>query len=133
MGKHRGIKLRHKKACARTPCTCQPSYRPTVYDRYAGRKIEGPTFRTLAEAKRWRTLRAADVERGRVIVASTRTLREVAEEFLHGANTGHLVNRNGHTPVHVDGRAAIHVDGEEPSNRSSLPATPTAPAETHGS
>ena len=77
MSKHKGIKLRHKKGCPKTPCTCTPSYRPTVYDRHAGRKIEGPTFRSLADAKQWRVLKAADVERGRLILPSSRTLRSV--------------------------------------------------------
>ena len=59
MSKHRGIKLRHKKGCAKSPCTCSPSFRPTVYDRRSGRRLEGPTFGTLAQAKQWRVLTQA--------------------------------------------------------------------------
>ncbi len=68
--------------CAKTPCSCTPSYRPVIYDRRSGQRIEGPTFRSLAEAKTWRTLKAADVVRGKVDLPSSRTLRSVAEEFL---------------------------------------------------
>lgn len=57
VSRHKGIKLRHRKGCAKTPSTCTPSYRPTVYGKHAGRKLEGPTFRTLAEAKQWRERR----------------------------------------------------------------------------
>ena len=59
MSKHRGIKLRHKKGCAKSPCTCSPSFRPTVYDRRSGRRLEGLTFGTLAQAKQWRVLTQA--------------------------------------------------------------------------
>ena len=95
MSKHKGIKLRHKKGCERQPCTCKPSYRPTVYDRHAGRRIEGPTFRTLAEAKQWRTLKAADVERGKTIMVGSRMLRSVAEDFIDGIERGRILNRSG--------------------------------------
>ena len=60
-----------------------------------GSADQGPTFRSLAEAKTWRTLKAADVVRGKVDLPSSRTLRSVAEEFLAGAASGAIMNSHG--------------------------------------
>ena len=51
-----GIEVRHARSCASRAgrrCNCEPGYRVAAYDAMSKRKVS-KTFRTLAEARRWR-------------------------------------------------------------------------------
>ena len=61
-----GIEVRHSRSCASRAgrrCTCEPGYRVAVYDAIARRKVS-KTFRTLAEARRWRATAQTQAAKG---------------------------------------------------------------------
>lgn len=105
-----GIEARHSRQCelsnGGSRCTCEPSYRVTVYDKRAQvegrkRKIVRRTFSgkgALAAAKLWRADATSAKGRGKTIAPSRRTLREAAEEWLSGAEAEPptVLNRSGH-------------------------------------
>lgn len=94
-----GISERHSRACRSLDggrCNCKPSYRAFVYDR----RISGltrKTFHTLAAAKAWRAEATTQLNHGRLVAPSRRTLREAAEEWIAGAKAEPptILNRSG--------------------------------------
>jgi integrase len=92
-----GIEVRHARACASRlgkRCTCEPGYRVAAYDPIAKRKAS-KTFRTLAEARRWRATATAQAARGVRLAATPRTLHEEAVAFLEGIARGVIRTRTG--------------------------------------
>ena len=92
-----GIELRHSKLCGTNEgrrCNCTPTYRASVWDN-ARRKRHRKTFSTPAAAKSWRRDALTALEAGTLQEPSTVTLRERADEWLHGARHGSIRNRNG--------------------------------------
>jgi integrase len=70
------------------------TYRATVYDRVAGRKISR-TFDTISAAKSWRQDAYAALRAGDLSAERGPTLREAAEQWLAGARGGHVRTRSG--------------------------------------
>jgi integrase len=88
-----GIRLRHSRSCpsrSGRDCSserkngCRPAYEAWVFDRRSGSKIR-KTFPTLAAAKAWRSDALSQLQRGRLITTTRKTLREAAEEWQRGA------------------------------------------------
>ena len=97
-----GIDERHSRHCATTDgyrCNCQPSYRAWVYDKREQTKIR-KTFSgrgALAAAKSWRASATTQLELGRNVAQTRKTLREAAELWLAGAKASPptILNRSG--------------------------------------
>ena len=91
MSAHPGVKTRHQSRCSTrrgATCDCSPSYQAVVYDRSTRKKIYSRRFagkNALQTATKWRRITLGNVEAGRNVVVSRRTLNQVAEEFLAGA------------------------------------------------
>jgi len=92
-----GIEIRHEIRCPAKQgnrCRCSPSYRAEVYSALDGRRVY-KAFRSLAEAKAWRADAQVGVRRGTLSAAAAPTLREAAEAWLAGAESGSVRNRSG--------------------------------------
>ncbi len=92
-----GIEVRHSRSCgsrAGRRCTCQPGYRVAVYDAIARRKVS-KTFRTLAEARRWRATAQTQSAKGVRLSGTSQTLLETAEAFVEGMASGAIRTRAG--------------------------------------
>jgi integrase len=89
--RHPGIKTRHQSRCATqsgASCDCSPSYQAVAYDRSTGKKIYSRRFsgkHALKAAIQWRRITLGNLEAGRNVVVSRKTLNEVAAEFIAGA------------------------------------------------
>jgi integrase len=94
---HLGIEVRHLKACPTRSggrCRCSPGYQAHVWSARDGKRIR-KTFKTLREARIWRTATQAALERGTTRAPSQRVLRDAAEAWLEGAEEGKIRNRSG--------------------------------------
>lgn len=88
-----GIEVRHSRACATNHggarCTCEPTFRPWVYDKRTGQKIRPPEpfsgKGALSAAKGWRADALSAMGKGKSVARSKRALREAAEAWLAGA------------------------------------------------
>jgi integrase len=92
-----GIEVRHSRSCAPRAgrrCTCEPGYRVAVYDAIARRKVS-KTFRTLAEARRWRATAQTQAAKGVRLAGTAQTLLEAAEAFVEGMASGAIRTRAG--------------------------------------
>jgi integrase len=92
-----GINLRHAKTCpARTGerCGCTPTYEASVPLGERGRRVRR-TFTTLAEAKAWRARGVVAAADGLLRPATSRTLREAADELIDGMQRGSVRTRSG--------------------------------------
>jgi len=89
--RHPGIKTRHQARCSTnngSPCDCSPSYQGVAYDKSTGRKIYSRRFsgkNALRAANQWRRITLGNLEAGRNVIVSRKTLNQVAEEFIAGA------------------------------------------------
>lgn len=96
--KHTGIEVRHSDRCATShggeKCTCSPKYRAEVFDPREKRKLR-ETFKTLAEAKAWRSDALWAMRRGTLSAALAPTLAEASETWVAGARSGAIRNRSG--------------------------------------
>jgi integrase len=97
-----GIEVRHLKVCATrgggTRCTCNPSYRPRVWDPTAGTKgrwIPGPSFKSEAAARNWRQDNQAAVRRGEIRAPTVQTVASAAEALIAGMASGAVLDRSG--------------------------------------
>jgi integrase len=88
-----GIRTRHSRSCpsrSGRDCSaerrngCRPAFEAWVFDRRSGSKIR-KTFPTLGAAKSWRSDALSQLQRGRLISTTRKTLREAAEEWQAGA------------------------------------------------
>jgi integrase len=92
-----GIEVRHSRSCASRAgrrCSCEPGYRVAVYDAIARRKVS-KTFRTLAEARRWRATAQTQAAKGVRLSGTAQTLLEAAEAFVEGIASGAIRTRAG--------------------------------------
>src|SRR3954469_17719015 len=81
-----GIEVRHSRSCASRHgkrCNCSPGDRVAVYDTSSKRKVS-KTFRTLAEARRWRAGAHSQAAKGVRLAGTPQTLREAAQAFVDG-------------------------------------------------
>jgi integrase len=100
-----GIEARHSRACDLSNegdrCTCEPSYRASVYVQRDRKLVRSPAFSgrgALASAKQWRADAICDKGRGKNIVPSRKTLQGASDEWLAGAKAEPpaVLNRSGH-------------------------------------
>jgi integrase len=92
-----GIEVRHARSCASRAgrrCGCEPGYRVAVYDAIGRRKVS-KTFRTLAEARRWRATAQTQAAKGVRLSGTSQTLLEAAEAFVDGIASGAIRTRAG--------------------------------------
>jgi integrase len=92
-----GIEVRHARSCASRAgkrCNCNPGYRVAAYDAISRRKVS-KTFRTLAEARRWRAVAQAQAAKGVRLAGTPQTLLEAAEAFVDGIAAGAIRTRTG--------------------------------------
>jgi integrase len=92
-----GIRARHSRTCqsvAGDRCNCSPSYEAHVFLKREGQKVR-KSFRTLAEARRWRHDAATQADRGTLRPPVKLTLADAAESWLNGARAGTIRNRSG--------------------------------------
>lgn len=87
-----GVHVRHSRSCSLSSggdeCSCEPSYRAVVYDKRTGTHVRSEAFSgkgAVAAAKLWRADQLSALGKGRNIVPSSKTLRQLAEEWLAGA------------------------------------------------
>jgi integrase len=96
----KGIRERHRRGCASRQvsrrCSCTPSYEVEVA-LGKSRERRRKTFATLDEAKAWQVGLLAAKTRQRLRAPARVTLREAAEEFLAGMQSGAIANRSGDT------------------------------------
>lgn len=94
-----GVEVRHARRCASRAgrrCNCEPGYRVAAYDAISKRKVS-KTFRTLAEARRWRATAQAQVARGVRLAGTPNTLRDVAATFVDAIASGAIRTKSGDT------------------------------------
>jgi integrase len=92
-----GIEVRHSRSCASRlgkRCNCNPGYRVAAYDAISKRKVS-KTFRTLAEARRWRARAQTQAAKGVRLAGTSQTLRDAAETFVEGIASGAIRTRAG--------------------------------------
>jgi integrase len=89
-----GISERHSRSCAGSPCTCTPSFKATVWDARAGRRIIR-SFSTITAARQWRQDAYAALRAGTLSADRGPTLDEAAEAWLEAARAGIVRNRSG--------------------------------------
>ena len=92
-----GIRKRHSKECPAVEggrCRCQAGWEASVYSPKDGRKIR-KTFQRKAEATSWRAEAKREIDRGTLRAAKATTLREAAEAWLEGIESGAIKNRDG--------------------------------------
>ncbi|MCA1702400.1 MAG: site-specific integrase, partial [Actinobacteria bacterium] len=92
-----GIEVRHARSCASRAgnrCNCSPGYRVAAYDAISKQKVS-KTFRTLAEARRWRAGAQTQAAKGVRLAGTGQTLLDAAEVFVHGIATGAIRTRSG--------------------------------------
>ncbi|MGH3129194.1 MAG: tyrosine-type recombinase/integrase [Gaiellaceae bacterium] len=92
-----GIEVRHARSCASRAgkrCNCSPGYRVAAYDAISKRKVS-KTFRTLAEARRWRAGAHSQAAKGVRLAGTPQTLLEAADALVDGIATGAVRTRTG--------------------------------------
>ena len=95
MAKHEGIEIRHDGSCRPGGrCRCTPSYRASLWSNRDGKLIRR-TFASLAAAKAWRADAQRELRQGQLRVPTPLTVRQAAEEWLAGADTGAVGDRSG--------------------------------------
>ncbi len=94
-----GIYLRHSSRCKGGfdgPCDCHPTYQAQVHSA-KDRKPVRKTFRTLAEARRWRHTAKERLRKGELSAPSSVLLRDAAEQWIRDAEAGIVRTRSGET------------------------------------
>jgi integrase len=92
-----GIEVRHSRSCGSRNgkrCNCEPGYRVAAYDAISKRKVS-KTFRTLAEAQRWRAGAQTQAAKGVRLAGTAQTLNDAAEAFVDGIAAGNIRAKNG--------------------------------------
>jgi integrase len=99
MGKRRteGITVRHGRGCAASDgrhCRCQPAYQAQVFSPRDRRTIR-KSFRSLSEARAWRTDTQTALRKGTMRAPTRTTLEEAADDWLAAAKAGIARTRSG--------------------------------------
>jgi integrase len=92
-----GIVVRHSRRCATRagkPCDCRPGYQAQVFSPQ-DRKTIRKTFRTLGDARAWRSEAQYALRRGTLRAPARTILREAAAAWLAGAKCGVIQTRSG--------------------------------------
>jgi integrase len=89
-----GISERHSRSCAGSPCTCTPTFKATVWDARAGKRIIR-SFSTITAARQWRQDAYAALRAGTLSADRGPTVEEAAEAWLEAARAGIVRNRSG--------------------------------------
>jgi integrase len=93
-----GIEVRHSRSCVSRDggkrCNCERGYRVAAYDAISRRKVS-KTFRTLAEARRWRAGAQTQAAKGVRLAGTAQTLVDAAQAFVDGMRTGAVRTRAG--------------------------------------
>jgi integrase len=92
-----GIEVRHSRSCALhdgSRCSCEPGYRVAAYDPISRRKAS-KTFRTLAQARRWRAAAQTQAAKGVRLAGTAQTLLGAAETFVDGIARGTIRTKSG--------------------------------------
>lgn len=93
-----GIEVRHTRSCATREskrCNCQPGYRVVVYDPIGKTRVS-KTFRTFAEARRWRATAHTQTAKGiRLAGGPTQSLHDLVCAFVEGIATGAIRTKSG--------------------------------------
>ncbi len=79
----------------RTDTSGRTAYRARVFDKRAGRQMRGPWTPTLAAARAWRVDALAGLQAGTVSADRGVTVRDAAEQFLAGIESGAIRSRSG--------------------------------------
>jgi integrase len=89
-----GISERHARSCAGSPCTCTPTFKATVWDARAGKRIIR-SFPTITAARQWRQDAYAALRAGTLSAERGPTLEDAAEAWLEAARAGIVRSRSG--------------------------------------
>jgi integrase len=89
-----GISERHARSCPRSPCTCTPTFKATVWDARAGKRIIR-SFPTITAARQWRQDAYAALRAGTLSANRGPTIAEAAGAWLEAARAGIVRNRSG--------------------------------------
>src|SRR5215210_5321568 len=93
-----GIEVYHQQRCRQRQggrCNCTPSYRAQVYDALSGRLIKSRRFKSLANARAWRTEAQQAEKMATLRAGAGPTLRVEAEALIRGMHDGSVRNRSG--------------------------------------
>ena len=93
-----GIEVRHAKACRSKEsgrCSCRPSYRGHVWSARDQRRIRGPFFPSIAQARNWRQDAVVALRRGTMRAPCAQTVAEAAAALLEGMQAGTVLDRSG--------------------------------------
>jgi integrase len=74
---------------------CRTQYRGTAYDKRAKRHLRGQWTYSLAEARAWRVDAMQGLQAGTKSATQGPTVREAAEQFLTGIESGTIRDRSG--------------------------------------
>jgi integrase len=94
----KGIEVRHSKTCRSRQgggCNCQPSYRGHVWDARTERRVRGPFYSTVTQARNWRHEALVATRRGTLRPPSPTTVQQAADALLDGMRDGTVLNRAG--------------------------------------
>jgi integrase len=89
-----GINERHSRSCPGSPCTCTPTFKATVWDARASKRIIR-SFPTITAARQWRQDAYAALRAGTLSADRGPTIAEAAETWLEAARAGIVRNRAG--------------------------------------
>jgi integrase len=89
-----GVSQRHSRSCAESPCTCTPTFKATVWDARAGKRIIR-SFPTITAARQWRQDAYAALRAGTLSADRGPTVAEAAGAWLEAARAGIVRNRSG--------------------------------------
>ena len=92
-----GITIRHARHCSADEarrCTCQPAYQAQVFSPRDRRTIR-KSFRTLADARAWRSDTKAALRQGTMRAPTRTTLADAADDWLAAARAGIARTRSG--------------------------------------
>ncbi len=117
-----GISKRHSKGCTGREngrCSCNAGWEASVFSQRDGKKIR-KVFPTKAAASTWRADAGSQIEQGSLRAPTKTTLREAAEAWLRGAESGEIRNAPG-TPTSPRPCAATGRRSRSGCCRSSAP------------
>ena len=92
-----GITIRHARGCAApdaSPCRCRPAFQAQVFSPRDRRTIR-KSFRSLSEARAWRSDTQTALRRGTIRAPTRTTLADAAEDWLVAARAGIARTRSG--------------------------------------
>ncbi len=92
-----GITKRHSRTCRSREggrCNCEPIFEAWVWSSKDAKKV-AKRFPSYAAARSWRADAKRQIDQGALRAPTATTLREAAEAWLQGAESGEIRNRSG--------------------------------------